>query len=621
MPPPFDAESPYLGQLTDLVSRAVEIDARIRALQAARSVVFAAAHDLAEQEGTRDTSGSREASHEVSFEPAPTSRIPRGLVARRDRAHRVIRAELAAALHLSEWTIGSDIAHAVDALTYFPTLHAAQARGEVTEKHVRGAIDAGRIISHHTSIHAGSTLVDDTGTLLQTDAAEAEIARRYAWYDKALLSRAQSLTPALLAPVAKRLAEKVAGATFDDRHRLANRDRRVTLTDLDDGMCQLTALVTSLEGHAIFDRLTQYGKHLQAGDLPDSTQAGTPGVGLGVSVDAGTDTSADSSASTGAGTAVAEAFKRPLGEARADSLVSLLLEGELTDLDDAPCSGLGRNLRGNSGSGSRKRLGPRVTARVQVLVPISHTGRIDTSPSSGVGRDTLASSDGTFQPELVGVGPLDTDTATRIMHDTPTWDMIVVTGNTGADCPSRSTTTDGIGSGIDTTGDILTVDGYRVPAHLRRYLAARDEHCRFPGCPLPVYRCDIDHTIAAEDGGPTASNNLGTLCRGHHTMKHHGGLHPTQNTHGDFTWTLPSGRQYVTKPPGTVTFTTTLERPNIPSLMNENLQQHPFGMTDWDDPPETVRTITDPAGDASRPRHGQGNRRQSMPPGTGPPPF
>jgi len=90
MPHPFDAESPHRGQLTVLVSRAVDIDARIRALQAARAVVFAAAHDLAEQEGTRDASGSREASHGVSFEPASTSRIPRGLVARRDRAHRVI---------------------------------------------------------------------------------------------------------------------------------------------------------------------------------------------------------------------------------------------------------------------------------------------------------------------------------------------------------------------------------------------------------------------------------------------------------------------------------------------------------------------------------------------------
>ena len=38
------------------------------------------------------------------------------------------------------------------------------------------------------------------------------------------------------------------------------------------------------------------------------------------------------------------------------------------------------------------------------------------------------------------------------------------------------------------TGAVLAVDRYRPGAALDRFLAARDEHCRFPGCRRPVWR-------------------------------------------------------------------------------------------------------------------------------------
>jgi len=43
-----------------------------------------------------------------------------------------------------------------------------------------------------------------------------------------------------------------------------------------------------------------------------------------------------------------------------------------------------------------------------------------------------------------------------------------------------------------------------------------------PGCNMPASRCEIDHNVAWEHGGETSLNNLTPLCKGHHTVKHHG---------------------------------------------------------------------------------------------------
>ncbi|WP_374316044.1 HNH endonuclease signature motif containing protein [Microbacterium sp.] len=77
-----------------------------------------------------------------------------------------------------------------------------------------------------------------------------------------------------------------------------------------------------------------------------------------------------------------------------------------------------------------------------------------------------------------------------------------------------------------------------------------------PGCGIPASRCEIDHTIAWEHGGPTALTNHAPLCTGHHTVKHHGGwtVHHIPHTGGALLWTSPTGRRYRVNP----------ERPNPP---------------------------------------------------------
>jgi hypothetical protein len=102
------------------------------------------------------------------------------------------------------------------------------------------------------------------------------------------------------------------------------------------------------------------------------------------------------------------------------------------------------------------------------------------------------------------------------------------------------------------TGMVLSVgrDHYRPPPSLRRLVRWRADRCMAPGCGVPASRCEIDHTIAWEHGGPTALDNLAPLCKGHHTVKHHGGWTVTQidGSGGALEWTSPAGRRYRVEP-------------------------------------------------------------------------
>ncbi|MGH3120282.1 MAG: DUF222 domain-containing protein [Streptosporangiaceae bacterium] len=89
---------------------------------------------------------------------------------------------------------------------------------------------------------------------------------------------------------------------------------------------------------------------------------------------------------------------------------------------------------------------------------------------------------------------------------------------------------------------------YRPSAKLQHLVRVRRRTCTFPGCRQPARRCDLDHTIAFDRGGPTCLCNLGPLCRRHHRCKQAEGWSLSQRNSGEFTWTTPSGRRYTTSP-------------------------------------------------------------------------
>jgi hypothetical protein len=90
--------------------------------------------------------------------------------------------------------------------------------------------------------------------------------------------------------------------------------------------------------------------------------------------------------------------------------------------------------------------------------------------------------------------------------------------------------------------------GYRPSRKLRHLVRARNAQCSAPGCGRPAVRCDLDHTLAWEQGGLTCECDLAPLCRHHHRCKQSEGWELEQPEPGVLVWRTPAGRRYVTRP-------------------------------------------------------------------------
>jgi hypothetical protein len=89
---------------------------------------------------------------------------------------------------------------------------------------------------------------------------------------------------------------------------------------------------------------------------------------------------------------------------------------------------------------------------------------------------------------------------------------------------------------------------YAPSPALARLVAGRDRTCRFPGCHARAEAGDLDHTVPFP-AGPTTADNLGSLCRRHHRLKHEAsGTRLTQDD-GTFIWTMPTGHVVEQPPP------------------------------------------------------------------------
>ena len=91
-----------------------------------------------------------------------------------------------------------------------------------------------------------------------------------------------------------------------------------------------------------------------------------------------------------------------------------------------------------------------------------------------------------------------------------------------------------------------------VPPHLRRAIARRDRHCRFPGCQRPVRACQVHHLLSWSEGGQTSLDNCCLLCPYHHlTVIHRQGWQLTLNPDGTTTAVDPGGHTLHSHAPPT----------------------------------------------------------------------
>ncbi|MGO4679874.1 DUF222 domain-containing protein [Microbacterium sp. 2MCAF23] len=435
--------------LAALASMVGETEGSIVRLQAVREAQLAVAQRFAEDLAAQSGSVS------VRGEAA-------------ELAQRSVAAELAAVLHMSDRVVQGRMVRAADLMAKYPATMHAFTEARINAAHVR--------------------LIQDTGARLD-DEVRAE-------FEQAAVAACVGETPHRAKRIIERLAERLAPRSLTERHRDAQKQRRVWREDLGDGQKALGLIHSAAVIDGIYDRLTQQARMLKVANAKAAKDAGsglTPDPGeLGDPAD-----------------------DRTTDQLRADLCADTLLTGAA------------------SGHDTTVGLLSAIQARVEITIP-AFTAM---APDTGATHAGAGSAFGvrTEQPaELAGGQPIDTDTARILAGDAAAWERVLTHPITGA---------------------ILAVDRYRPNADLRRLLHARDSRCRFSTCGLPPVTQDLDHTIDAAYGGATEEGNLGGLCRRHHVLKHQTAWTVKQLGAGVLEWTSPAGATYIDRPPSPVTFT------------------------------------------------------------------
>ncbi|MFB7841963.1 DUF222 domain-containing protein [Microbacterium sp. NPDC056052] len=443
----------------------------------------------------------------------------------RDMIRRSMIAEYSAAGRISKTAteLGFNDAEALN--EFFPALRDALRHGAITAPHVRVLVAAAAPVREAVL----------NGHL------DAEV---LAVYEAAALTIAENETPARTRPHARQIAATLAGESIRERHARAASERQITIRPLDDGLALLTAVLPEVYAVAIMDRLRSLatavaatGRSRRENDLglifsdpiaqrfagadpeefpfpedllPDDPRlqtydriaaAGTYALDPDHDLhDPETDTCEATKVGPDARPEFVAADGRTRREIETDTFIDLLLAA-------TPSEALGTGL-------------DRITATVQVTIAAT----------------TLAGEDDRLA-ELDGHGPLHPDIARDLARHASGWNRLF----------------------LDDTGMVTKVDRYTPTTAMKRFLRARDQRCRFPGCHTPARRCDIDHNEDHARGGPTEITNLSGFCPGHHALKHPDideGHRWTarQLPDGTLRWTSPLGRTYDDRAPRRVMF-------------------------------------------------------------------
>ncbi|PKI93272.1 HNH endonuclease [Actinomycetales bacterium SN12] len=436
----------------------------------------------------------------------------------RDAIERSMMAEYSAAGHVSQSSMTFAFADAHLLATEFDTVRESYAAGRITPGHVREILREAAPVRE--AIEAGDV---DASTLLLYEAAALETAEN----DTAARTRVQ----------ARRIAAALAGSTIVEQHKRAAAERTVTVRSIGDGLVLLQAVLPEHLGVAILDRLTKMARHMQKHPedrRPEFGPSEPEDVGLDpetlLPVNAGMP-DADDGAIFGSHTFTADPFELPLDpkfhddsprithvppdtrtmdQLRADLFTDLLLASTPTDAH---------------GTGLEN-----IHATIQVTVAATTVAGDDDRPA-----------------EFDGFGPLAPDVARRLAGQRTGWTRLF----------------------LDATGMVVETDTYTPTEQMRRFLRARDQHCRFPGCRAPIHRCEADHNQDWALGGKTHIDNLAHFCGMHHPIKHPDipdshRWYARQLPDRSVEWISPNGRHYRDLPNRRVMFVPSIELSNPP---------------------------------------------------------
>lgn len=428
--------------------------------------------------------------------------------------------ELAAAVGCTRGKAERDLADAEALTGSFPTVFAAVEAGEVT------------LPQAHLIIEHGTGLNDETRAV----------------YERVVLDKlaAQPLSQPQLGQMAESVAQELHPVPLPDRFASEHSKRSIVVRRGRDGMAHVDIYMSLLQAAGVLDRVQQLAQAVKDAAGPDGDDV------------------------------------RTAAQRQADVAADLLLAG-------APTAGPHGVPTGTAG----------IRGTVQVTIP-ARTLTAETEgddDEQGIGRDDAGEDDafdGGFEEDPDEVSPPATaadpsepegpppDRKTRAFThrskaapEPPSDEELRRRAKTRAAhtgvatlcghgvipaiqaCELAAVATAWVRLFQDAhTGALLTADLRFPTAAQRRFLKARDEHCRFPGCRRPIRKrvSDADHTIDHAVGGPTCVCNLAYLCEGHHTLKHHSAWTVEQKPGGILEWTSPAGRRYENMPAPMVRF-------------------------------------------------------------------
>ena len=167
--------------------------------------------------------------------------------------------------------------------------------------------------------------------------------------------------------------------------------------------------------------------------------------------------------------------------------------------------------------------------------------------------------------EAAGYGPLHADTARLIAcalagHRATRWQIILTDPDGHALAAGTARGNPGSSGGgwtVKVTAEPIATShcdhrnqepGHDPSPALQRLVRARTSACIGPGCRRGAGRCDLDHSLAYDDGGITCECGIGPGCRRCHRRKQALQWALAQPSPGVMIWTSPAGRRYVTYP-------------------------------------------------------------------------
>jgi hypothetical protein len=332
-----------------------------------------------------------------------------------------------------------------------------------------------------------------------------------------VIDAAQTRSPKQLMTWLLRLVVRLEPQAFEERHRRALAERRVSVVQGVDGMGYVTGEVSAADAAAIDGMLAATARSLGAAD-PRSEQQRRADLFadqlLGrLAFDDNTDDDEDDSGDTAAAAAGVSEW---LEVEQIDPDTGELLGTQLQriDGDGQPIGEPVDAITGNPTGRPPKLIRRPRTIRIGVVVPLSSLlGNTDTPAE-------LADRSGLIPGEMLRQQIADA-------IDSNNGDAVLFT---------RLLTDDG-GRLLDTT------ELGRYPStRLAEAIKIRAGTCRFPTCTVPADRCDLDHH-QPHPHGPTSGSNQDPFCRRHHRGKTFAWLACIRNDYG-VEWTLPDAEHY-----------------------------------------------------------------------------